>query len=159
MLSFSNRSLHRRVQGIHSCRYHVVTPPIWRSNAVHRERKENEQRAQGQAQIKTRAGQVIKSWPPSEVPLSNELLEYKANNAPWQVIERGRRRNGACSAEDQGCQEILDWGVGISAGGKVENDRDNGTDSKEDKKTGVDLPWGEDSWRADKSPNHRCWLC
>lgn len=141
MLTFSNNSLYSSILSIQRRSRDRVTPPDRSLYIVQRKRNEDEQRAKRQSEIQSTAGQVVQPRPPGEVPLSDELLENKADYTPRQVIKRCSWWYLTRATEDQWCHEVLEWRAWELPGAEVEDHWDYCTDTEEPEEAGVDLTW------------------
>lgn len=106
---------------------------------MQRKGEEDEERGQGEAEVKRRRGEEVEPRPPPKVPLLDPELEDEAHDAPGEVVEGRGRGNGAGSAEYEGCHQVADRGPGPALGGEVDDDGRDGADYEEGEKARVDL--------------------
>ena len=81
------------------------------------------------------------------------FVEDVADNAPGKVIERGSGWELATAAEDERSGEVAEGSSGEGASEGIEEDRCQRAGHPEPLEIGVDAARGEDSLRADKTPD------
>jgi hypothetical protein len=124
--------LDGRVRKVHRSGDDVVAPPVGRVDVIQSEGEEDGERAEGEAEVEAGGSQEVQAAPPGEVALADVILEQEAHDAPGQVIEWRGWRDGARTAEDDWRHEVLDGRFRPLLGGKVDDDRYNRADAKED---------------------------
>lgn len=147
-LSRRQHRLDSRVLEVHRSSDNIVTPPVWRVDVVEGEGKEDDERGEGKTKVETRGREEVETAPPPEVALLDEVLEDESHDTPGQVVERGSRWDGSCTAKNNRSNEVFQRRLGILLGREVDDSRDNSTDTEEDEKAGVNLSRGEDTGRS-----------
>lgn len=145
--------LDSRILEVHRLRNDVITPPRRRVNVIEGERKENDERAEGEPEVEPGRREKVEAAPPAEVALLDEVLEDEADDAPGQVVERCGGRDGAGAAEDDGRDDVLERRLGRPLGGEVDDGGEDGADAEKDEQARVDLPRGEDSGWSEETPD------
>lgn len=74
---------------------------------MQRKSKEENERAERQAEIQAAGGEKVETRPPAEVTLLDPELEDEADDSPGKVVEWRRRRDRARTAEDDWCHEVF----------------------------------------------------
>lgn len=135
-----------------------VTPPGRRADVVERKGEEDDQGAQGQAQVQGGGCQEVQPAPPAKVVFAHPVLEDEADDAPAQVVERRGRRDGPRAAKDERGHQELDGRPRPAAGCEVDDDGHDGAEDEEGEQARVDLAGGEDASRAQQTPDDRGWI-
>lgn len=146
--------LNGGVLHVHGGENDVVAPPRGGIYAVEGEGEEDDEGAEGEAEVQARRGEEVEAAPPAEVPVPDPVLEDEADDAPREVVEGRGRRDGAGAAKDERGHEVLERRLGPAAGGEVDDDGHDGADAEEDEQARVHMPGGEDASGADESPDH-----
>lgn len=141
------------VIGVHGAANNGVAPPYWSSLEGQVERQENDNGRNGKTSVKTSRGDVVVVRPPASVSVLNELVEDESGETPGGVVDGCGRRNLARTAEDDGCVEVSEVGLGEHAGKEVEEGWGNGTSDEEVQQAVVDLASREDTLGTDETPN------
>lgn len=147
------RNLNRRVQIIHIVIRHANPPPTRHGRIGQIGRQDNHNRANRQPGIQTRRRDVVEPHPPPAVSVPDVLVEHVAHDPPREVVERGRRRDLAAAAEDEGRGQVAEVGLGEGAREAVEEDGRQGAREPEPLEVGVDGARGEDALGPDEPPD------
>ena len=146
------RDLHGRVQIIRIVVRDADTPPAGHARLRQVQGQDNHNRADGQADIQARRGDVVETHPPAAVLVPDVLVEDEADDAPCEVVERCSGRDLAGPTEDERRVEVAEVHLGEHAGETVEYDRCGGADEPEPLEVCVDGARAEDPLWAYQAP-------
>lgn len=145
--------LDRGIQIIHIIIRDTHPPPARHGRIGQIDRENDHNRTNRESGIHAGGGDVIKAHPPPSVLVPDVLIEDETHDAPREVIERGRRRDIARAAEDEGSREVSERCAGERTSEGVKEDRSRCACEPEILEVGVDGTGREDALGADETPD------
>ena len=135
--------------------------------------KEDEEKAEDNAEVQPRGKKIVVAHPPPEVVASHEPLEDESDYEPRREVEASKRRDGVETDQGNGDVDIAPGGSGVAASKEVERDGSKSADNEEPhegiiakrassvdphhrlEKKCLHSSCGENSLRADSTPKNR----
>lgn len=118
--------------------------------------EEDDNRGDGSPCVHSALQKIVVSLPPSEGPLTDQVVEQETEDEPQAVLRSVRGRNVSSCVEENWHVDISHPAVGVSPVGQVDQDSHNGSDKEEIHRRVVDLSRLEHTLRTDCAPDQRC---